>query len=156
MRHMARVRPTCPKAWTAAIALVAVLGSNGAPAHGVFTVNQPWVKPGERTSEAYMILMSSEAAKLTHVRSSVAERAGLRGKGSDVRAIALPAGRTVTLKPGAERIALFRLAHPLKLGDRVPLVLTVEAADGARQEIAVDAEVRNEWPVDAELRAHRH
>lgn len=145
-----------PKGWTAAIALASVLGSTGAAAHGVFTVNQPWVKPGTRTSEAYMILMSSDAASLTRVRSSVAERAGLRAKRSQVRAIALPAGRTVTLEPGAERIALFRLAHPLKLGDRVPLVLTVEAADGARQEIAVDAEVRNEWPVDAELRAHRH
>lgn len=103
-----------------------------------------------------MILISSDAVSLTRVRSSVAGRAGLRTKRSDVPAIPLPAGRTVTLKPGAEHIALFRLAHPLKVGDRVPLVLTVEAADGALQEIAVDAEVRNEWPVDAELRAHRH
>lgn len=154
---MASARRPCRNGWTAALAIAAVVGFNAATAHGVFTVNQPWVKPGARTSEAYMVLMSSDGASLTHVRSPMAERARLRGtRGGEVPAIALPAGRAVTLKPGAERIALYRLAHPLKLGDRVPLTLSIEMADGARQEIAVDAEVRNEWPVAAELRAHRH
>lgn len=157
MRRMAHARRRCRNGWIAAIAIAAAAGCSAATAHGVFTVNQPWVKPGTRTSEAYMVLMSSDGASLTQVRSSMAERASLRGaSGGELPAIALPAGRAVTLKPGAERIALYRLAHPLKRGDRVPLTLSIETADGARQEISVDAEVRNDWPVDAELRAHRH
>ncbi len=104
-----------------------------------------------------MVLTSSEGAKLIDVRSSVAGGARLHGaRGGIVPALALPAGQTVALRPGGEHITLVRLTHPLKLGERVPLLLTIEAAYGARQEIAVDAEVRKESPVEAELRAHRH
>jgi VCBS repeat-containing protein len=42
----------------------------------------------------------------------------------------------------------------LKPGDRFPLTLQIQTADGTRQDIAVDAEVRFESPLDAERRAH--
>jgi copper(I)-binding protein len=70
--------------------------------------------------------------------------------------VALPAGVVVALRPGAERIVLTGLVHALKPGERVPLTLQIETAAGAREEIAVDAEVRTESPFDAERRAHRH
>jgi hypothetical protein len=130
---------------------------DAAPAsYGLFTVNQPWVKPGARTSEAFMVLSSAEDATLVGVRSSVASRAGLRGTRGAVAKLALPAGQAVSLRPDGERITLDGLAHPLQLGQRVPLTLTIATRDGARRRIPVDAEVRNESPVDAELRAHRH
>jgi len=104
-----------------------------------------------------MVLSSSDDARLVGVRCDLATRAIVRGKHGRVAApLELPAGQSVSLRPGAERIALSGLARPLKLGDRVPLRLTIETADGARRDIAVDAEVRNESPADAELRAHRH
>ena len=70
--------------------------------------------------------------------------------------LALPAGAAVVLRPGANRIVLTGLAHALKLGQRVPLTLQIEMAGGDREEIAVDAEVRTESPLDAERRAHHH
>ncbi len=46
--------------------------------------------------------------------------------------------------------------HALQLGERVPLTLLVETAPGVNEEVAVDAEVRNESPLDAERHAHHH
>jgi copper(I)-binding protein len=140
-----------------AMMLGALLFFSQALAQGVFTVNQPWVKPGARATEAYMVLMASEGARLIGVRSSLAARASLRGANvSAAQGIELPPRRLVTLKPGGTRIVLSGLARQLNRGDRVPLILTIERPDGARQDISVDAEARTEWPVDAELRAHRH
>jgi len=138
-------------------AIVFALFFGAADGQGVFSVNQPWVKPGDRASEAYMVLSSSDDARLVGARCDLATRAIVRGKhGRAAAPLELPAGRSVSLRPGAERIALSGLVRPLKLGDRVRLNLTIETADGARRDIAVDAEVRNQSPVDAELRAHRH
>lgn len=141
-------------AWTCAIACALFFGA--AAGQGVFSVDQPWVKPGTRSSEAYMVLLSSDGATLVGVHCDLATRATVRGRHRGVAGrLDLPAGRSVSLRPGAERIALSGLARPLKLGERVPLRLTIETADGIRRDIAVSAEVRNQSPVDAELRAHR-
>lgn len=144
--------------WRAAIAFAAALACGGSAAYGLFTVNQPWARPGATTSEAYMVLTSSEGATLVAVRSSLAARAALRSPrpARIVASLALPAGRPISLGPAGTHIVLRGLVRTLKLGDRVPLTLVFETAAGARQEIGVDAEVRNESPVDAELRAHRH
>jgi copper(I)-binding protein len=128
-------------------------------AHALFIVNQPWVKPGTRAAEAYMVLTSTEGAMLVGARSSIAARVSLRVSGSHVSARAalpLPAGAAISLRPGADRIVLTGLKRALKLGERVLLTLEIETATGSREEIAVDAEVRTESPLDAERKAHRH
>ena len=140
------------------VAFVGLLAGAAFEAHALFIVNQPWVKPGTRNTEGYMILTSTEGATLIGVRSSIAARVSLRAPGGHGRgraSIALPAGAAVAF-PGAERIVLTGLAHAMKPGDRVHLTLQIETAAGGREEIAVDAEVRTEWPFDAERRAHRH
>jgi hypothetical protein len=143
----------------ARVAFCGALALPAAHADALFIVNQPWVKPGTRASEAYMVLTSTEGAALIGVRSPVAARASLIAPGSRAdhvpAALKLPAGTPIALRPGAERIALTGLSRPLKLGERVALTLTIETAAGAREDIAVDAEVRNESPLDAERRAHR-
>jgi copper(I)-binding protein len=129
----------------------------GAAAQGLVSVNQPWVKPGARTAEAYMIVTSTEGGRLIAVRSSLAARVDVMGDATrPVSGLPLPAGKSVVLRPGARHFRLSGLSRPLRLGDRVPLVLTIEIASRAQFEITVDAEVRNESPVDAELREHRH
>lgn len=130
-------------------------------AAAVFIVTAPWVRPaGEgRTTEAYMELRSTEGATLVGVRCELAAEAVLyaAGKGSlGIERLSLPAGGAVKLAPGANRVGLVRLTRALKLGDRVPLTLTIEAGDGRLQEIPVDAEVRQRSVIDDHLRGHRH
>ena len=141
------------------VALCGALALAGTDVDALFVVNQPWVKPGTRSSEAYMILMSTEGVALIGVRSPVAARAVLIGSGSRGRHVAaaleLPSGKAIALRPGGDHIVLNGLSRPLKLGERVALTLTIETAAGAHEDIAVDAEVRKESPFDAERRAHR-
>ena len=126
-------------------------------AQATLIVSAPWVRPtSERTAtDAYMVLNSSEAAALTKVRSIVATSVVIRGA-TGVKIyprLALPAGVPVVLAPDTFHLVLRGLAHPLKPGDRVPLVLTIEPAAGARQEISITAEVRARPPADDERHA---
>jgi len=141
------------------VAFVGFLASAAFDANALFIVNQPWVKPGTRTTEAYMVLTSTEGATLIGVRSSIAAQVSLRGPGLRGRArkgLRLPAGAAIALRPGADRIVLTGLTRALKPGERVVLTLEVETATGTREGIEVAAEVRSESPLDAERRAHRH
>jgi len=124
----------------------------------VVTVNAPWVRPTtERTAtEAYLRLTSSEDATLKEARSAIATSVVIRAAGSNSRTLpqlALPAGVPVVLAPDGVRLVLRGLAHPLAVGERVPLVLTIEAADGSRREISATAEVRVRAPAEDERRA---
>lgn len=132
-----------------------------ARADGLFIVNQPWVRPAQagQTTEAYMDLTSSAGAKLVGVTSAAAAAAVVRTPeklSGAAQSVTLPAGMLVALAPGKYRIVLQRLARALKPGDRVALSLTIEAADGSRQDIPVNAEVRLHSPIDDELHAHKH
>ena len=95
---------------------------------------------------------------LVAARSDVAgavtlQRPG-RGMGT-IAAVALPAGTVVELAPGKYRWSL-QLTQTVKLGDIVPLKITVRQADGVAQDIAVSAVARLRSPIDDERRAHRH
>ena len=149
--------PTFVLLFTLAFALA--LPATGAQALTV--VNQPWVRPAAagRSTEAYMNLTSTEGATLVAARSDLAAATTLHRPGSDARAaveLALPAGAIVELAPGKYRLSLRRLNKTIKLGDIVPLTLTIRSADGALQDIAVGAVARLRSPVDDERRAHRH
>ena len=134
-----------------------------APAYGatLFIVTEPWVRvaPNGRSAEAYMQLKSTAGAAVVGVSSEFSPDVAMRPPGTagdTVREIPLPAGVTVLLAPGAYRFVLAKLSRPLKLGDRVPFVLIVEAPDGSRQEISVNAEVRRRSPTDDHKIPHRH
>ena len=60
------------------------------------------------------------------------------------------------LVPGSYHIRLVGLARALKLGDRVPLVLIIERADGKREDVDAEAEVRRRSTVDDHLYGHHH
>jgi VCBS repeat-containing protein len=62
----------------------------------------------------------------------------------------------VSLSPNGIRLRLERIVRTLKPGERVAIVLTIEAADGQRRDISVKAEVRRRSPADDERRAHVH
>jgi len=130
-------------------------------ASALFIVNQPWARPAQpgQATEAYMDLTSTDGAALVGVTSDAAATATIRAPGKTLGKnlrVPLPAKTLVALAPGGYRIALTGLKQPLKLGDRVQLTLSIEATDGSRQDIGVDAEVRLRSPLDDERRAHQH
>ncbi len=135
-----------------------------ANAAGLFIVNEPWIRPAAAGStDAYMNLRSSEGTTLVGVRCELAATVTMempdnarRGKFRAVTRLSLPGGETVRLAPGQAHIRLAAIRHALKLGDHVALVLTLEAADGATQEIPVNAEVRHRSPTDDEMHEHGH
>lgn len=140
-------------------ALAAALLLCSTAAQAGLTVGAPWVRPtpDRAATDAYMVLTSTEGAMLKGARSIVATTVVIRGA-TGVKTfpqLALPAGAPVVLAPDTYHFVLRGLAHPLNAGDRVPLVLTIETATGARQEISVNAEVRARPPSDDERRAPR-
>jgi copper(I)-binding protein len=141
--------------------LVLALVLSAAQARAVFVVTEPWVRPAGRsqTTEVFVNLTSTEGATLVALRSDAAATAAVHAAGqgkAELTRLPLPAGITVALAPGRTRIVLEELARTLRLGDRVVFTLTVEAADGTRREIPMDAEVRLRSPTDDHRRAHAH
>jgi VCBS repeat-containing protein len=139
------------------LALAGTLALAAAPAVAILTINTPWVRIGHGTTptEVYMELRSTDGAALVAVTSEIAARVAIRppGKGkSALETLPLPAGKVLLLAPGGYRLELARVAQPLKLGDWVPLTLTIRNDDGTQQEIAIRAEVRRRSAIDD----HRH
>jgi copper(I)-binding protein len=125
----------------------------------MFIVNQPWVVPASkgRSTEAYMDLTSSEGATVVAVKSDAARKVGIAAQSARrLEKLKLPPGAMVRLAPRRYRLVLDDLTRTIKRGERVKFALVIEAADGSRQEIPVDAEARFDSPLDAELRGHRH
>jgi copper(I)-binding protein len=140
-----------------ALALELVATEAGA----MFIVNQPWVMPAPkgRSTEAYMDLTSTDGATLVAARSDAAGNVRIRGRAHAAQALpklALPAGTMIRLAPRSYRLVLDKLTRTIKRGERVQFTLVIEAPDGSRQEIPVDAEARFDSPLEAERRAHRH
>ena len=154
-RHRGRIPSSAAWVFGTFLALVPAM------AMAVFVVNAPWVRPvgAGGNTEAYMTLTSTEGATLVAVRSDIASGIVIVTADREkkrVERLPLPAGDAVMLQPGASRVRLLRLTRALKLGDRVPLTLAIEHADGKREEIAVDAEVRRRSPIDDHLHGHAH
>jgi copper(I)-binding protein len=143
------------------LACAAAFGMLSAEAASVFAVTEPWVRvaPDGRSAEVFMQLRSSEGAAIVGVKSAVVTGVTMRPAGTGratVARIALPAGETVLLAPGAQRLGIPKLGKPLKLGDRVALILVIEDAAGGTREIPVDAEVRRRSPTDDHRVPHKH
>jgi len=144
----------------AAVAFASALGLWPREALAIFIVREPWTKPASRgqTTEAYMELTSTDGATLVGVRCDTAGRSEIRAPDSTrpLAELPLPAGEKLLLAPKAYRVVLRGVGRTLKLGDYVPMVLTIRAADGGRQEIPLEAEVRLHSPTDDHRHPHQH
>jgi copper(I)-binding protein len=145
--------------WLFALTLAVAI----APARAVslFVVNEPWVRvaPDGRSAEGFMRLKSTDGGSLVAVKSDASREVVLRGPGASravIAAIPLDANVTVMLAPGAYRLGLPRLERALRPGERVQFTLTIESADGTRQDISANAEVRRRSPTDDHLHPHGH
>ena len=97
-----------------------------------------------------MDITSKGNATLVGVSTPVAEDAEvhemrLEGGIMKMRAaprLTLPAGKTVTLKPGGYHIMLMELKQQLKPGATVPITLKIENAKKKMESVTVNVEVR--------------
>jgi hypothetical protein len=133
--------------------LLAVALAMSLPAAAAVTATDAWVRgtvPAQTSTGAFVTLKSSEDARVVAVTTPAARSAqiheslmeGGRASMRHVESLALPAGRSVELRPGGYHVMLEDLAKPLAEGDRVPLTFTIEDKGGKRSRIEVDASVR--------------
>lgn len=123
------------------------------PAAAQVAVTEAWVRgtiAGQKATGAFMQLKSPADATLVAVTSPVAKiveihEMKMEGTLMTMRAvdtIALPAGKTVEMKPGGYHVMLMDLVAPLRAGEAVPLQLTFEDKAGKKQMLEVKAQVR--------------
>ncbi|MFA6313807.1 MAG: copper chaperone PCu(A)C [Sterolibacterium sp.] len=146
------------------LAAVAIFSST---AQAEVNVKGSWVRgtvAGQSATGAFMELSSSEDATLLGASSPVAGMVEVHEMTMDngvmkMRALpklSLPAGKSVTLKPGSYHIMLMGLKRPLKKGETVPLTLKVEGKDRKLSTIEVNAEVRDLTSMPGMETDHKH
>ena len=124
------------------------------PAMAEVTVTDAWVRgtvPAQKATGAFMKLKSSDEAKLVAAASPAAKIVEVHEMSMKdnvmqmraVEAIALPAGKTVELKPGGYHVMFIDLVKPLEKGATVPITLTLVGKDGKKFTQEVKAEVRS-------------
>ena len=130
-----------------ALALVA------APSFAQVAVADAWVRgtvAAQKATGAFMNLTSPADSALVSASSPVAglvevHEMAMDGGVMKMRAIPqlpLPAGKTVSLKPGGYHVMLMDLKGPLKEGETVPIALTFAGKDGKRTTQEIKAPVR--------------
>lgn len=132
----------------------ALLMAAAAQSFAAVKVEAPWARAtvqGQQASGAYMTLTSSGDATLVGVATPAAESAEVHEmklesgvmKMRPAPRLPLPAGQSVTLRPGGYHVMLMGLKKPLHAGEQLPLKLKVQGADGKIETIEVKAEVRD-------------
>ena len=153
-----------------AAALACAASTSSAQAPGV-TVSGAWARatmPGQPVSGAYFDIVSAEGGALVGASSPAAgvvevHQMQLDGGVMKMRAmprLPLPAGKTVSLKPGGYHVMLMDLKQPLREGDKVALTLKLEGKGGKATTLDVQAEVRSPSGVPAassgDMHEHMH
>ena len=106
--------------------------------------------PGQTTAVAYVDLTSDTNAALVAAGSPLADRVELHSMTTDggvmrmrpLERVELPAGKTVRLAPNGVHLMLIDLKKPLKAGDKLPLVLSVQSSGTSLTTLKIEAPVR--------------
>jgi hypothetical protein len=117
------------------------------------TAKNAWVRatvPAQKTTGAFMTLVSSEDVKVVGASSPAARKVELHASMSmggvmqmhAMDSIALPTGKAVELRPGGMHVMLIGLRRQMKAGDKVPIALAIEKKGGARERVEIEATVR--------------
>lgn len=113
-------------------------------------ISDAWVKttvPGGRVSAAYFSIKSARPLKLVKAETPVAGIVEIHNMNMKdgvmemkaVDAVDISANKAVTLKPGGLHVMLMKVAKPINVGDKVPLVLTFEGMDKKTLVVKLDA-----------------
>jgi copper(I)-binding protein len=135
------------------ISAALIVCSASAIAQVAVDVKDPWVRATvaqQKATGAFMQLTAKSDSKLVEAKSPVAgvveihemamEKDVMRMR--QVPGLALPAGKTVELKPGGYHVMLMDLKAQVKEGDTVPVTLVFEGKDGKRESIEIKAPAR--------------
>ena len=144
------------------VCALALLVAQPAAAQSV-AVSNAWVRttaPSQKNAAVYMDVKSEGNAVLVATGSPLAQRAELHSMSVEggvmrmrpLQRIELPGGKTVRLQPTGLHVMLVDLKRPLKAGEKVPLVLSVQSSGTSLTTLEIEAEVRD---ADA-TRAHKH
>ena len=132
-----------------AVAACLVFASAALAQTGQLEVSDAWARatPGKaENGVAYLTIRTPTPDRLVSVSSPVAkkaelhtmEMAGMVMKMRPLAGLDIPAGQSVTLKPGGEHIMLMGLNGPLREGQSFPLTLTFEKAGARAVTVAVE------------------
>jgi copper(I)-binding protein len=154
------------KLFTQSVA-IAALSMAAWSAQAQVTIDDAWVRatvPNQPATGAFMQLTSRTDAKLVAVESPVAKAGEVHEmamqndvmKMRQIEGLALPAGQRVELRPGGYHVMLMGLHQQVKDGDKVPLTLVFEGADGKRESVSIEAPVRPLNSAGAGSHAHGH
>jgi periplasmic copper chaperone A len=143
------------------LALGLLIASAGAVAQ--IKIDNAWARPtvpGQQGGGGYMTLQSPTADKLLSGSTPAAERFELHTMSMqgdvmtmrEVKAIDLPAGQKVELKPGDLHVMFIGIKEPLKLGSKVPVTLKFEKAG----EVKVEFEVMSQPAASGQKNEHKH
>ena len=116
-------------------------------------IEKPWARAtpaGAKTGAAYMTIdnKSNVADRLTAASSEVAKTLqihemkvvnGIMKMREIPGGLPVPAGSSVTLKPGGYHVMLIDLNKPLKVGEKFPLTLVFEKAGKVSIEVPVES-----------------
>ncbi|MGC5698795.1 copper chaperone PCu(A)C [Pseudomonas sp. NFXW11] len=142
----------CPSRLSSALLLMSLLGLANA-AGAATLVDNAWVRAtvaGQHASGAFMDITASSDSKLVAVESPVARIVQIHQSSmhndvmsmQQVDAVALPAGKKVSLDSHGYHVMLMELNGQIKEGDLVPLTLIVENPKGEKESIKVQAQAR--------------
>ncbi|AOY01487.1 copper chaperone PCu(A)C [Jeongeupia sp. USM3] len=119
---------------------------------GDLFIHHPWARatpPGAQSGGVFLLVKNSgdAADQLVGVETAAAATAELHQMKLDngvmkmnaVTAIDIPARGEVELKPGGYHVMLFKLAAPLREGDKFPLTLRFKRAGNVKVDIKVEA-----------------
>jgi hypothetical protein len=152
-----------------ATALIALATGSGAQTTPTVDVKDAWVRATvaqQKSTGAFMQLTAKTDTQLVEARSAAAGVVEVHEMAMDnnvmkmrkVAGLPLPAGQTVTLKPGGYHVMLMDLKGQVKEGDLVPVTLVFAGKDGTRstQELKVPARAMNANAAPAAAPAHKH
>jgi copper(I)-binding protein len=119
-------------------------------AHAQVEVSDAWVRAtgqGQKATGVFMNLTAKKATRLVGVKTDLTSSAEVHEmkmekdlmKMQAVKALDLPAGKTVALKPGSYHVMLMDLSKPLDEGSPVVLTLLFEDAAGVKTQQEVNA-----------------
>ena len=117
------------------------------------TVSDAWGRataPGQDSGMVEFSILSKSDAKLVSISSTAANRVEIHSMTHangkmlmrPVDFIALPAGKVIDLAKIQNHAMLIRLKQPLKAGDSIPLLLTIEFADKHSVSVEAKAEIK--------------